>query len=81
LPVFENLEMLLGTDTFTRVFPVILTDRGTEFGNPDALETDNASIRRTNIYFCDPLASFQKAGIKKQMESLIILQRSHRNLL
>lgn len=68
LSVFEDLENRLGTDTFTRVFPVILTDRGTEFGNPDALEMGNGSIRRTNIYFCDPLASFQKAGIEKNHE-------------
>lgn len=68
LSVFEDLEKLLGTETFTRVFPVILTDRGTEFGDPDALETGNGSIRRTNIYFCDPLASFQKAGIEKNHE-------------
>ncbi|MBK5247754.1 MAG: IS30 family transposase, partial [Peptostreptococcaceae bacterium] len=68
LSVFEDLEKLLGTETFTSVFPVILTDRGTEFGDPDALETGNGSIRRTNIYFCDPLASFQKAGIEKNHE-------------
>jgi len=68
LSAFENLEKLLGTDTFTRIFPVIFSDRGTEFRNPYALETGNGSIHRTSIFFCDHLASFQKAYIEKNHE-------------
>jgi IS30 family transposase len=68
LSVFEDLEKLLGTDIFAKVFSVILTDRGTEFGNPNALEIGKGPICRTNIFFCDPLASFQKACIEKNHE-------------
>ncbi len=51
-------------DEFSYLFPVILTDRGKEFGNPDALEHDAAGTPRTSIFYCDPMRSCQKAGIE-----------------
>lgn len=62
---FQKLQAALGTaDEFSDLFPVILTDRGKEFGNPDALEHDAAGIPRTSIFYCDPMRSCQKAGIE-----------------
>jgi len=66
--VFDTLEKRLSTIGFNLAFPVILADRGVEFQNPDALETGIDGIIRTSIYFCDPLASWQKAGIEKNHE-------------
>jgi len=39
--VFRHLYSILGKDFFKRLFPVILTDNGSEFSNPSALETAN----------------------------------------
>lgn len=37
--VFDHLEKRLGTYEFPALFEYVLTDRGSEFGDPDALET------------------------------------------
>lgn len=66
--IFDSLEKVLGTLMFCQLFPVILTDRGSEFSNPDALETGTDGIIRTSIYYCDPMASSQKGGIEKNHE-------------
>ena len=50
---------------FTSVFEYILTDRGSEFGDPDALETGVNGIQRSSIYYCDPMQSGQKGGLEQ----------------
>lgn len=40
IDTFNMLEQTLGNKTFRRLFPVILTDNGTEFSNPAAIETE-----------------------------------------
>ena len=63
--VFEQLQRSLGGSMeFVQTFPYILTDRGSEFGDPDSLETDRDGNRRTAIYYCDPMRSNQKGGIE-----------------
>lgn len=49
---------------FCRLFPVILTDNGSEFSNPNALEFNHEGRRRTRILCCDPNAAFQKPFIE-----------------
>ena len=66
--VFDSLEKGLGTLMFCQLFQVILTDRGGEFSNPDALETGQNGFIRTSIYYCDPMASGQKGGLEKNHE-------------
>lgn len=63
--VFDRLEKRMGTFEFNSVFEYILTDRGSEFGNPDSLETGVNGIQRTSIYYCDPMRSGQKGGIEQ----------------
>ena len=63
--VFDRLEKRLGTYGFISTFEHILTDRGTEFGNPEALETGVNGIQRTSIYYCDPMRSGQKGGLEQ----------------
>lgn len=60
----DHLEKALGTYNFLSVFEVCLTDRGSEFGNVEALETGINGIQRTSIYYCDPMRSNQKGGIE-----------------
>ena len=63
--VFEQIQKSLGgAYGFISVFPLILTDRGGEFGAPDRLETAPDGMQRTSIYYCDPMRSNQKGGIE-----------------
>ena len=60
--IFDRLEKRMGTFEFASVFEYILTDRGSEFGDPDALETGVTGIQRSSIYYCDPMQSGRRAG-------------------
>ncbi len=62
---FERIQKSLGNhDEFSFLFPVILTDRGGEFGDPDRPEKDRDGNPRTSIFYCDPMRSNQKGGIE-----------------
>ena len=62
--MFDYLEAGLRIDVFRRLFPVILTDNGSEFKKVDELELtpdeDGFLIYRTSLYYCDPMALWQK---------------------
>lgn len=62
--VFDHLEKHLTTYGFLSLFEYLLTDRGSEFGDPQALETGIEGIQRTSIYYCDPMRSGQKGGVE-----------------
>lgn len=62
---FDRMEQALGTYDFLTVFGICLTDRGSEFGDPNALETGINGIERTSLYYCDPMRSNQKGGIEE----------------
>lgn len=65
---FNALYELLGDESFRALFPVILTDNGSEFSNPTALEFDAQGNRRTYIFYCDPHASYQKPNVELNHE-------------
>ena len=65
IEVFNTLEQTLGLDTFRKMFPVILTDNGSEFSNPAALEfSPTTKERRTRIYYCNPYSSWEKPHVE-----------------
>lgn len=65
IDVFDELESLLGFDTFCMLFPLILTDNGSEFSNPTALEVSPFNgKRRTRIFYCDPYSAYQKGHVE-----------------
>ena len=66
--VFDFLEAGLGIEAFKRLFPVILTDNGSEFKTVQDLEYSETLECRTHIFFCDPMASWQKGCIEKNHE-------------
>lgn len=66
--VFDSIEHAVGTFSFSSVFSLILTDRGGEFQNPDALECGQENLIRTSIYYCDPMCSWQKPHCEKNHE-------------
>jgi len=59
-----------GFEIFARLFPVILTDNGTEFSAPSRIETDVEGNCLTQIYYCDPNSAFQKAHVERNHELL-----------
>ena len=63
--IFDRLEKRLDIFTFLTLFGTILTDRGSEFANPDSLEIGIDGIMRTSIYYCDPMRSGQKGAIEQ----------------
>ena len=65
---FDMLTSLIGLEEFRKIFPVILTDNGSEFKHTRELETTEDGKRRTKIFYCDPQASWQKPQIEKNHE-------------
>ena len=47
------------------IFNVILTDRGSEFLDYEAIERSVDGGRRCSVYYCDPLQSGQKGRCEK----------------
>ena len=68
LRTFNMIEKDLGNELFEKTFPIILTDNGTEFGNPLSLEFNPEGLGRTRIFYCNPRASYQKGMIEKNHE-------------
>lgn len=70
--VFDYLEAGLGIEVFRRLFPVILTDNGSEFKKVDELELtldeNGFLVYRTSLFYCVPMASWQKGCIEKNHE-------------
>jgi IS30 family transposase len=68
--IFETLYKTLGKDLFKRLFPVILTDNGSEFSNPKAIEygMEKLTPLRTNVFYCDAGSPYQKGAIEVNHE-------------
>lgn len=60
--VFDDLYEKLGEQNFHTLFPVIKTDNGPEFTAPSDIEVDKDGVIRTNVFYCDPYQSNQKAS-------------------
>ena len=58
----------LGIELFKKLFQVILADRGTEFGNPYAIECDPNGEIKTKLFYCDPYCSWQKGSLERNHE-------------
>jgi IS30 family transposase len=72
---FQMLWEVLGKEYFMELFPVILTDNGSEFTNPAAIEfgpeasrSDEENNRRTRLFYCHPSSPFEKGAIENNHE-------------
>jgi hypothetical protein len=65
---FDKINKAIGTHLFCKTMPLIVTDRGGEFKHPDSLECGIDNTLRTSIYYCDPMASWQKPHCEKNHE-------------
>lgn len=68
ITIFDNLYTLLEHKLFCQTFPVILTDDGPEFKNPERIEFTENGKRRCYVFYCDPYASNQKARLERNHE-------------
>jgi len=66
--IFDYITSLVGVDKFKKLFPVILTDNGSEFKRVHDLERTVDGQRRTKVFYCDPYSSWQKPHIEKNHE-------------
>jgi IS30 family transposase len=66
IDIFNDLDQKLGRELFRKLFPVILTDNGSEFSNPKAIEYGpyQYGSLRTQIYYCDAGCPHQKGAIE-----------------
>ena len=56
-------------DDFKSVFPVILTDNGTEFDDPTSIEFSHITgEKEASLFYCDPNCSWQKGAIERNHE-------------
>jgi transposase, IS30 family len=68
IDIFNTLDETLGREAFLRMFPIVLTDNGSEFSNPNAIEYDASGQLRTKLFYCDPSSPHQKAAIERNHE-------------
>lgn len=69
IDIFNYLDKTLGKDLFTQLFPVILTDNGSEFSNPKAIEhRESFPSLRTHLFYCDAGSPYQKGSIEVNHE-------------
>lgn len=68
LDIFDRLYLELRPDISMSLMPLILTDNGSEFSNPKAIEHDRQGNERTRIFYCDPSSPGQKGSAEKDHE-------------
>lgn len=66
---FKNLKSNLSIKVYSKVCRIILTDNGSEFFNPLAMELDYETGNKiTNLFYCEPCSSWQKGTCEKNHE-------------
>ena len=71
IDIFNNIQKLVEIDKFKELFPVILTDNGSEFSNPTKIEFDmKTGELRTKIFYCHPSSPFEKGACEVNHELL-----------
>lgn len=68
LEVFVQLETVLGKEKFQKLFPVILTDDGSEFSAREEMEEFCDGTKSTTVFYCDPYYFWQKGACKNNHE-------------
>lgn len=67
--IFTHLYESLGDALFQKLFPVILTDNGSEFSDPVSIECDKETgMIRSRVFYCDAGSPYQKGSIEVNHE-------------
>ena len=78
LKVLTHLEKILGQESFKRLFPIILTDGGSEFSAREEMETFCDGSPSTVVFYCDPYSFWQKGACEKNHEYIrYIIQKGN----
>lgn len=64
---FRRIYNILGKECFTKHFPVILTDNGSEFSDPSSIEVQDID-KLTSIFYCYPYSAFLKPEVENNHE-------------
>lgn len=67
IDIINELYEKLTPEVYQSLFGVLLTDNGTEFSNPKAIEYCG-DIQRSKVFYCDPYSSYQKPQVEKNHE-------------
>ena len=70
--VFLWLYEQLGAALYHKLFPVILTDNGSSFKDPEIFERPGDTARLSRVFYCDPMSSWQKGKLEKTMNLSVI---------
>ena len=68
--IFNALYQNLGRELYIELFPVILTDNGSEFTDPAALELGGGEDSPCHVFYCDPASPNQKGSIENNHEQI-----------
>ena len=60
----DSLQNKLGIRLFSKLFSLLLTDRGSEFEKHQMFELDKSGNTRLSIFYCDPMQSSQKPHVE-----------------
>ena len=67
--IFNWFRTALSDEEYEKLFPVILTDRGSEFTDPVPIEVDlSTGVIQTKVFYCDPMNSNQKSKCERNHE-------------
>ncbi len=73
----DKIYLTVGHDMFTKLFPVILLDNGTEFSDPESIENyitvdeetgELIKIKRTRVFYCNAYSPYQKGSCERNHE-------------
>ncbi len=63
--IFNQLYSLLPRKIYTSLFGCLLTDNGSEFSNPTAVEfVPDTALRRSFLFYCNPSAPYEKPKVE-----------------
>lgn len=69
--IFRWLRWKLGDERFKELFQVLLSDRGSEFTDPEKIEIDQQTGEmQCRLFYCDPQNSNQKSGCERNHEMI-----------
>lgn len=64
----KEVKSLIGNEMFHEIFPIILTDNGSEFKRPSEIEDNGKHVIDSKVFFCDARRSDQKSQIELSHE-------------
>ena len=71
IDIFNDLYTKLAKDVYGKLFGLLLTDNGSEFSNPMAIETEEVTgVIRSKVYYCDPSSPYEKPLVENNHEMI-----------